>query len=102
MARKMRKRVHRRKRKTHRRMRGSGFFGSLWDGIKSAVRKPSTWLAGASMLPTPLAPIFKVGSVVSGLTGNGRRKRLHRKRRGGMRMPLYMRGSGMSITEPLA
>jgi hypothetical protein len=65
----------RRARRGRRRMRGSGFFGSLWEGIKSAVRKPSTWLAGASMLPTPLAPVFKVGSVVSGLTGNGRRMR---------------------------
>lgn len=55
-------------------MHGQGFFGDLWSGIKSAVKKPSTWLAGASMLPTPLAPLLKGASVVSGLTGNGRRK----------------------------
>ena len=59
-------------------MHGQGFFGDLWgkikSGVSSAVRKPSTWLAGASMLPTPLAPLLKGASVVSGLTGNGRRK----------------------------
>lgn len=62
-------------------MKGSGFFGDLWSGIKSAVKKPSTWLGAAGMLPTPLAPALKLGSVVSGLTGHGRR----RKRVGGAR-----------------
>lgn len=62
-------------------LKGDGFFGSLWDGIKSAVKKPSTWLAGASMIPSPLAMPLKAASVISGLTGNGKRKR--RVQRGG-------------------
>lgn len=82
------RKVHRKK---HRKMLGRGFFGDLWSGIKRAVTRPSTWLSAASMLPTPLAPAFKVGSVVSGLTGNGRRKLAHKRQRGrgfGL-MPIY-------------
>jgi hypothetical protein len=66
-------------------MAGHGFFGDVWSGLKRAVTKPSTWLGAASMLPTPLAPVLKVGSVVSGLTGNGRRKRKAPKRKVGGR-----------------
>jgi hypothetical protein len=108
--------VHRRKKRVARRgrMRGRGFFGDLWSGIKRAVTRPSTWLTGASMLPTPLAPLFKVGSVISGLTGHGRKRRCKRGRGlmykrpvGAIYRPFYgvkkssrMIGSGL-ITEPL-
>jgi len=70
------------KRKAVRRrvMRGAGFFGDLWSGVKRAVTKPSTWLGAASMLPGPLSIPFKVGSVVSGLTGHGRRRAVRRRR----------------------
>lgn len=79
-----------RAKRSHKRMRGRGFFGDLFAGIRRAITKPSTWLSGASMLPTPLAPIFKAGSVISGLTGNGRRKKYN------------LIGSGYSITQPMA
>ncbi len=82
--------VRRRKRVAHRRRhRGAGFFGSLWDGIKSAVRKPSTWLAGASMIPSPLSIPLRVAGTISGLAGHGRRKKRAPRRRmmGGLRMP---------------
>ncbi len=72
-----RRRVHR---KRPRRMRGSGIFGSIWEGIKRAVTKPSTWLTTAGMLPTPLSIPLKVAGAVTGLTGHGRRKRRHRGR----------------------
>ncbi len=87
MARKRQVRRVRRARRGRRSMRGRGFFGSLWDGIKSAVTKPSTWLGAAGMLPTPLAPAFKLGGIVSGLAGHGRRRR-------GRGMYSSMRGSG--------
>lgn len=64
----------RRVRKGRRRMHGSGFFGRLWEGIKGAVTKPSTWLGAAGMLPTPLAPALKLGGIVSGLAGHGRKR----------------------------
>lgn len=70
-------------------MHGSGFFGDLWSkfksGVSSAVKKPSTWLGAAGMLPTPLAPLLKAGSVVSGLTGNGKRRKPRAKKVGGRR-----------------
>lgn len=75
------------KRRTGRRkmLKGDGFFGDLWSGIKSAVTKPSTWLAGASMIPgNPLAAPLRVAGTVAGLTGNGkRRRRTGRRMRGG-------------------
>lgn len=91
-----RKRVYRKKvhRRRPRRMRGRGFFGDIWEGVKRAVTKPSTWLGAAGFLPTPLAPAFKLGSVISGLAGHGRRRKrrvAHRRRRGGAfgLMPVY-------------
>lgn len=63
-------------------MAGSGFFGDVGRFFKNAgnkfvetIKKPSTILGGLSMLPTPFSPILKVGSVVSGLTGHGKRRK---------------------------
>jgi hypothetical protein len=115
-----RKRVHRKK--PHRRMRGSGIFGRIWDGIKRAVTKPSTWLTTAGMLPTPLSLPLKVAGAVTGLAGHGRRKRRHRGRGigpwgaplqmrplpylrgpyGGVNLGLRGSGRGVPNTDPIA
>ena len=94
-----RKRVVR-KRKAHRRMRGSGIFGRIWEGIKTAVTKPSTWLAGASMIPSPLSMPLKIAGTVAGLAGHGRRRRRVGRRRliGGA---MYV-GRGIPSTDPIA
>ncbi len=76
-------------------MRGEGFFGDLWSGIKSVGRKigdiakdklgkPSTYLGLAGMIPSPLAPALRVAGTVAGLAGKGRKRRV---RRGGARAP---------------
>lgn len=71
-----------------RRVRGRGLFSSIWSGIKSAVRKPSTWLGAAGMIPSPLSLPLKVASGISGFAGHGRRRRrrVGRKRVGRRRM----------------
>jgi hypothetical protein len=87
----------RRRRRVNRkpvRRRGRGFFdflGKIADGVKSAVRKPSTWLGAAGMIPSPLAPLFKAGGTIAGLAGHGRRRRRPARRR---RAPARRRRGG--------
>lgn len=65
--------------KRTRRMRGRGFFGSLWEGIKRAVTKPSTWLTAGGFIPSPLSLPLKVAGTVAGLAGHGRRRKARRR-----------------------
>jgi len=76
--------------------RGARAFG----GISDKIRKPSTWLGAASLLPTPFATPLKAAAAITGATGNGRRRR----RRGGMKMMpavMRMRGMGTMSTQPM-
>lgn len=93
-------------RRVHRR-RGRGIFGDIGgfftrtlpsvvrsgaSFVGSQLRKPSTILGGLSMLPGQLSPLFKIGSVVSGLAGHGRRRKSYRRSRVTHRRPrLYAR-----------
>lgn len=78
----------RRRRRTvrRRRMGGSGFFGDLWSGIKSAanyVKDNKLLSKGLSLIPHPAA---KTASGVASALGLGRRRRVGRPRMRGGRM----------------
>ncbi len=73
----------RRRRRVTRRIRGRGFFGDLWSGVKSAVRKPSTWLSAGGLIPSPLSLPLRLAGGVAKFAGHGRRRRVTRRRRVG-------------------
>ena len=62
-----------------RNMRGDGFFGDLWDGVKSVANKVVPFIKdnkllskGLSLIPHPYA---QTGAKVAGSLGFGRRRR---------------------------
>lgn len=71
------------RRRRTRTLRGRGFFGDLWSGIKRVATKPSTWLSlGSRIAPGPLRIPLGLAGAASGLAGHGRRRRRVRRVRG--------------------
>lgn len=70
-----------RRRKYGKRRIGSGFWGNIWNGIKSAanwVKDQKLISRGLSLIPHPAG---RVGSVITGALGLGRRRRRTVRRR---------------------
>jgi len=73
----------RRRRPVRRTMRGRGFFGDLWSGIKKGVRTVAPAIrTGLSMLPGGVGNVARAASPFLSQVGLGRKRR-RRKMRGG-------------------
>lgn len=98
------------KRRRGRKMRGAGFFGDLWSGVKSvgsAIASPVNDLLKATKVISTLAPMVPiVGSTagkVAGALGYGRKRRVRRKMGGmaaHMMTPSHMGGLAAHIVPP--
>ena len=115
MPRKVKRKTATKKVGRRRMLHGAGIFGDIGNFFKSAgrtvydkvlrpagseiasrARKPSTWLSLAGMLPTPLSGPLKAAGVVSGLTGNGKRRRKTARHKGRGSASGRMCGSGLA------
>lgn len=95
-------------RKRRVRRRGAGFFGDMWDGIKSVGRTAAgilpinDILKGTHALSTGLAFVPGIGPAASGLArsaGYGRKKRRVKRVKGGSQHSAMKGGASMSSSK---